>query len=145
MFKLYQGALNTQKIFNECYEFYKNKNCGAFITFVGIIRDDDNIEALSFDIYDVLLKKWFDNWSNKLEQEGVYLCLAHSIGNVKVSETSFFCAIISKQRKQALKYIDIFVEDFKANAPIWKYDVKDSKRMYAETRSKQISGSGLLA
>ena len=38
-----------------------------------------------------------------------------------------------------------FVEDFKANAPIWKYDVKNGKRIYAEDRSTPMNGSGLLA
>jgi len=45
----------------------------------------------------------------------------------------------------ALELIDEFVEDFKANAPIWKYDLKDNKRIYAKDRSTAISGSGLLA
>jgi molybdopterin synthase catalytic subunit len=45
----------------------------------------------------------------------------------------------------ALELIDEFVEDFKANAPIWKYDVKNGERIYAEDRSTPMSGSGLLA
>ena len=40
--------------------------------------------------------------------------------------------------------IDLFVEDFKAQAPIWKYDLKDGERIYAKERSTPIVGSGLL-
>jgi len=41
-------------------------------------------------------------------------------------------------------FIDEFVEDFKASAPIWKYDLKDGKRIYALDRSTAIKGSGIL-
>jgi len=44
-----------------------------------------------------------------------------------------------------LELIDEFVEDFKANAPIWKYDVKEGKRIYAAERSTPMNGSGLLS
>ncbi|MCI6565069.1 MAG: molybdenum cofactor biosynthesis protein MoaE, partial [Campylobacter sp.] len=37
-----------------------------------------------------------------------------------------------------------FVEDFKASAPIWKYDLKEGKRLYARSRSKAIAGAGIL-
>jgi molybdopterin synthase catalytic subunit len=145
MLSLYENGLNTQKIFNEWYEKNNTKNYGAFISFVGIVRSEDNIEALSFDIYDVILQKWFNEWKNKLKKEKVMVCMAHSIGDVKINESSFCCGIFSKQRKQALKYINLFVEDFKANAPIWKYDVINSKRIYAKKRSHKIDGSGILS
>ena len=40
--------------------------------------------------------------------------------------------------------LDEFVEDFKANAPIWKYDVKNGERIYAADRSTPMHGAGLL-
>jgi hypothetical protein len=36
------------------------------------------------------------------------------------------------------------VEDFKSNAPIWKYDVINGERIYAYKRSQAIVGAGLL-
>jgi len=44
-----------------------------------------------------------------------------------------------------LRLINEFVEDFKANAPIWKYDVIGGERIYAKERSQAIKGAGLLA
>ncbi|GAA9659060.1 hypothetical protein HpHCM55_07400 [Helicobacter pylori] len=38
-----------------------------------------------------------------------------------------------------------FIEDFKHNAPIWKYDLIHNKRIYAKERSHLLKGSGLLA
>lgn len=145
MLSLHKNGLDVQAIFNGWYIENNHKNYGAFITFVGIVRSEDEIEALSFDIYEAILQKWFNEWKQNLEKESVLVYMAHSIGDVKVNESSFCCAILSKQRKQALKYIDLFVEDFKANAPIWKYDIVNSKRIYAKSRSHQIDGSGILS
>ena len=71
--------------------------------------------------------------------------MAHSRGDVLIHESSYIACIFAPRRRVALELIDAFVEDFKACAPIWKYDLKDSKRIYALERSTPIKGSGLLA
>ncbi|EIX1180756.1 molybdenum cofactor biosynthesis protein MoaE [Campylobacter coli] len=143
-FTLYQGSLDIPKIYSQWYEFSKDKNCGALLTFCGIVREEGGIEALSFDIYEPLLKKWFDEWQKRVKEEGVILLFAHSIGDVKTHESSYFAGILSKQRKLGLKLLNEFVEDFKASAPIWKYDVINKQRIYAKERSSKLCGAGLL-
>ncbi|TBR78842.1 molybdenum cofactor biosynthesis protein MoaE [Campylobacter novaezeelandiae] len=143
-FILTQGALNIPEIYAKWYEFSVRQNCGALLTFCGIVRDDNNIEALSFDIYEPLLKSWFNTWQEKFQNETIKFMFAHSIGDVKIGESSYLAGILSKQRKLGLKLINDFVEDFKANAPIWKYDVINKKRIYAKDRSSKLQGAGLL-
>lgn len=143
-FILTQGALNIPEIYAKWYEFSVKQNCGALLTFCGIVRDDNNIETLSFDIYEPLLKSWFNTWQEKFQNETINFMFAHSIGDVKIGESSYLAGILSKQRKLGLKLINDFVEDFKANAPIWKYDVINKKRIYAKDRSSKLQGAGLL-
>ncbi|EAH9845057.1 molybdenum cofactor biosynthesis protein MoaE [Campylobacter coli] len=143
-FTLYQGSLDIPKIYSQWYEFAKDKNCGALLTFCGIVREEGGIEALSFDIYEPLLKKWFDEWQKRVKEEGVILLFAHSIGDVKTHESSYLAGVLSKQRKLGLKLLNEFVEDFKASAPIWKYDVINKQRIYAKERSSKLCGAGLL-
>ena len=50
-----------------------------------------------------------------------------------------------KHRREGFKYLEGFVEDFKANAPIWKYDLINGKRVFAETRAKELPGAGILS
>ncbi|EAL4060377.1 molybdenum cofactor biosynthesis protein MoaE, partial [Campylobacter jejuni] len=76
--------------------------------------------------------------------DGISLLFAHSIGDVAVHESSYFAGILSKQRKLGLKLLNEFVEDFKASAPIWKYDVINKERIYAKERSTKLCGAGLL-
>ena len=144
MVEIYKGALPVEEILSRWYNRFKDKNYGAFINFVGIVRDENGIDGLSFDIYEPILKEWFDSWQKKAEKEGAYLLMAHSEGDVPNHKTSYISAVLSPQRKVSLRMIGDFVEDFKANAPIWKYDIINGKRVYAKERSYEIDGSGLL-
>lgn len=142
--ELYYGSLDVKSIFGRWLEEEKRCNYGAFVPFIGIVRAENNIEALSFDIYEPLLKSWFNIWLKRAEERGAKVKMAHSIGDVPLHTTSYMSAVFSPKRRVALELIDEFVEDFKANAPIWKYDIIDNRRIYAEDRSRPIQGSGIL-
>lgn len=145
MLEIHNGALPTREIYARWEELAKRHNNGALSVFVGIVRAENNISALSFDIYKPLLEKWLQNWHIKAQECAVSIYMAHSIGDVPCGESSFMCGIISKQRKALFSIYERFIEDFKANAPIWKYDVIDGARIYAKQRSVALQGSGILA
>ena len=145
MLELYNGSLNVPEILKRWYEEESVNNYGAFIPFIGTIRDENGIQGLSFDIYDPILEKWFENWVKKAKEKNATIKMAHSRGDVLLHESSYIAAVFSPKRRVALEFIDEFVEDFKASAPIWKYDLIDGKRVYALDRSTAIEGSGLLA
>ncbi|WP_295738814.1 molybdenum cofactor biosynthesis protein MoaE [uncultured Helicobacter sp.] len=161
MLSLYHGALPTGELYTQWEAIAQSKNCGAVSIFSGIVRKEqsleshlessldsnlksNDVEALSFDIYEPLLQKWFNSWQERAHNMGAYVCMAHSIGDVPCGKSSFMCGIISSHRKVALSLYAELIEDFKANAPIWKYDVINHKRIYAKERSKAIKGSGIL-
>lgn len=144
MLKIYNGPLDVPAILEEWYEEEKQNNYGAFIPFVGTIREESGIDGLSFDIYEPILVRWFETWKEKAEESGATIKMAHSRGDVKLHESSYIAAVFSPKRKVALAFIEHFVEDFKASAPIWKYDLKEGQRIYAADRSTAIKGSGIL-
>ena len=144
MLYLYDGSLNVPKILKEWYEEEATSNYGAFIPFVGTVRSEDGIDGLSFDIYEPILQSWFALWQQKAKERGAVIKMAHSRGDVMLHESSYIAAVFSPKRRVSLEFIDAFVEDFKASAPIWKYDLKDGKRVYAKERSTAINGSGIL-
>ncbi|MEA1893086.1 MAG: molybdenum cofactor biosynthesis protein MoaE [Campylobacterota bacterium] len=144
MLYLYDGSLHVADILKEWYEEESTSNYGAYIPFVGTVRSEDGIDGLSFDIYEPILKKWFDDWQDKAKAKGAIIKMAHSRGDVMLHESSYIAAVFSPKRRVALEFIDEFVEDFKASAPIWKYDLRDGERIYAKDRSTAIKGSGIL-
>ena len=132
------------KILKEWYEQEAQSNYGAYIPFVGTVRSEDGIEGLSFDIYEPILESWFAAWQKRAKEKGAIIKMAHSRGDVMLHESSYIAAVFSPKRRVALEFIDEFVEDFKASAPIWKYDLIDGQRVYAKDRSTAIQGSGIL-
>jgi len=145
MMELHRGPLDVKEIFSRWLDENVMSNYGASIPFVGIIRAENGIEALSFDIYEPILKKWFDGWQERASAENALIKMAHAVGDVPVHTSSYMSAVFSPGRKVALRLIEAFVEDFKANAPIWKYDVIDGRRIYADDRSTPMEGAGILA
>ncbi len=144
MLELYEGALNVPEILQRWYAEESANNYGAYIPFVGTVREEDGIEGLSFDVYEPILTSWFEAWIAKAAPMGATLKMAHSKGDVLVHESSYIAAVFSPKRRVALETIEAFVEDFKASAPIWKYDLKDGERVYARDRSTPIAGAGVL-
>lgn len=144
MLYLHNGPLPVVEILKEWYEQEATSNYGAFIPFVGTVRSEDGIDGLSFDIYEPILNSWFDAWQERAKDKGAVIKMAHSRGDVMLHESSYIAAVFSPKRRVALEFIDEFVEDFKASAPIWKYDLKNQERIYALDRSTAIQGSGIL-
>lgn len=144
MLELYDGGLNVSEIITRWYAEEADYNYGAYIPFIGTVREEDGIEGLSFDVYEPILNSWFEAWVAKAAPLGAKLKMAHSRGDVLVHESSYIAAVFSPKRRVALETIEQFVEDFKASAPIWKYDLKNGQRLYARDRSTPISGAGLL-
>jgi molybdopterin synthase catalytic subunit len=144
MLELFEGPVPVEEILVRWYRDEAGSNYGAYIPFIGTIRDEDGISGLSFDIYEPILGSWFEAWQARAKEEGAVLKMAHSKGDVPLHTSSYVAAVFSPKRKVALKMINDFVEDFKASAPIWKYDLRDGKRLYAADRSTPISGSGIL-
>jgi len=143
--ELFEGNLPVEKITNTWYSKYKESNYGAIISFVGVVRNENEIDGLSFDIYEPILNAWFTSWEEKAKKSNAIVLMAHSRGDVLNHESSYIAAVCSPKRRVALELIDEFVEDFKAQAPIWKYDIINGNRVYAEDRSTAIKGSGLLS
>ena len=144
MLKIYEGPLNVANILASWYEEESTSNYGAYVPFIGTVRSENGIEGLSFDIYEPILEKWFNEWQQKAQDKGAIVKMAHSTGDVLLHESSYIAAVFSPKRRVALELIDEFVEDFKASAPIWKYDLINGERIYALDRSTAIKGSGLL-
>ena len=145
MLELFEGPLDVPALLTRWYDEEAQSNYGAYIPFVGTVRDEHGIDGLSFDIYEPILIAWFDAWQAKARERGAVLKMAHSRGDVPLHRSSYIAAVFSPKRRVALEMIEAFVEDFKAGAPIWKYDLKDGKRVYADDRSTALKGSGLLA
>lgn len=144
MLELYIKHIYVEYVYSRWYSKFQYENCGAFVSFVGIVRDEDGIEGLSFDVHKPILERWFQGWNEKIKAQNAHLLMAHSVGDVMLHEASFMAAVVSPKRRFGLEMLDEFVEDFKTKAPIWKYDLIDGRRVYARKRSTKLPNAGIL-
>ncbi|MCI7765637.1 MULTISPECIES: molybdenum cofactor biosynthesis protein MoaE [unclassified Helicobacter] len=142
--EIFDGALDTAKIYQKWYDFASQNNLGANSIFTGIVRAENGCDGLSFDIYKPLLEQWFLDWNKKVLENGVFLKMAHSRGDVFNHQSSYMAGIFSAKRRACLEVFEDFIEDFKHKAPIWKYDLKNGTRIYAKERSYKLPFSGIL-
>ena len=142
--EIFYTPLDTATIYHHWNFFSTQHNLGANAIFTGIVRAENNCDGLSFDIYEPLLNQWFLNWNKKALQKGAFLKMAHSRGDVPNHKSSYMAGIFSSKRRVCLELFEDFIEDFKHKAPIWKYDLKEGKRIYAKDRSYKLPFSGIL-
>ena len=91
--ELYEGPLEIESIFSKWLHEEAESNYGAYIPFVGTIRAEDEIDALSFDIYKPVLQKWFNDWEERAAKRGAKVKMAHAIGDVPVHASSYISAV----------------------------------------------------
>jgi molybdopterin synthase catalytic subunit len=103
MLYLYDGPLAVPTILKDWYEQEATSNYGAYIPFVGTVRSEDDIDGLSFDIYEPILEKWFNEWQTKAKEKGAVIKMAHSRGDVMLHESSYIAAVFSPKRRVALE------------------------------------------
>ncbi|MFC3847696.1 molybdenum cofactor biosynthesis protein MoaE [Helicobacter baculiformis] len=146
MLEVVEGALDTARFYTQWERECVAHNCGAFCVFTGVVRaQESEFEGLSFDVHMPLLQAWFQDWQTKAQARGVVLKMAHSRGDVLVSQSSYMVGLMSEHRQAPLELYGAFIEDFKHNAPIWKYYLQNKQRVYAKDQSHPLKGSGLLA
>ncbi|RLA70478.1 MAG: molybdenum cofactor biosynthesis protein MoaE, partial [Epsilonproteobacteria bacterium] len=106
MLELYDGALDVPAVLARWYAEEATSNYGAYIPFIGTVREEDGIDGLSFDIYEPILNSWFDAWQAKAAAAGALVKMAHSRGDVLLHESSYIAAVFSPKRRVALEMID---------------------------------------
>lgn len=115
--EIFDGALNTAQIYQKWYDFASQNNLGANSIFTGIVRAENGCDGLSFDIYEPLLEQWFLGWSKKVLENGVFLKMAHSRGDVFNHQSSYMAGIFSLKRRACLEVLKISLKILSTKLP----------------------------
>lgn len=109
-------------------------NCGAVITFEGVVRrdkaGDSYVEKIIYESYEEMAEREIE----KIRKESIEkfklhdVIIKHRIGEVKVGETSLFIAVLAEHRKEGFKAIDYITDEVKTKVPIWKKEILENKQ-----------------
>ena len=107
------------------------EGCGAVVSFLGIVRDIDQGEQV--------VRLEFDAWKERLEpvlrqlaEESIRvhgvssIVLAHRVGIVGPQQPIVSIHVASPHRKEAFASCSWLIDELKAQAPLWKKEVRAS-------------------
>ena len=102
-------------------------NCGtgALAEFTGIVRDQEDGEAIQGLLYELYETMALREMRRLLEELALlYPCQAavvcHRYGFIPVGETAISISILAKHRKEAFALLSAFMDRLKSEVPIWK-------------------------
>ncbi|HLG21024.1 MAG TPA: molybdenum cofactor biosynthesis protein MoaE [Bdellovibrionota bacterium] len=106
-------------------------NCGAVVTFEGIVRDRDDgekVTSITYEAYDSMARKEIEKiFHSAIEQwPDVRLAAAHRIGILAVGETSVIVLAASPHRKEVFLAGEFVIDEIKRSVPIWKKEMRES-------------------
>ena len=97
--------------------------CGAVVTFRGVVRDDDGgraVVSLDYEAHpdatDVLRRVC----AAVTAETGLRVAATHRYGHLVVGDVALVAAASAGHRKEAFEACSLLVERIKAEVPIWK-------------------------
>ncbi|MBL0884867.1 molybdenum cofactor biosynthesis protein MoaE [Myceligenerans indicum] len=97
--------------------------CGAVVTFRGVVRDDDGGRAVTGLDYEAhpdaaaVLRKVCQAVGT---ETGLRVAAVHRYGHLEVGDVALVAAASAGHRKEAFEACSLLVERIKAEVPIWK-------------------------
>jgi molybdopterin synthase catalytic subunit len=110
---------------------------GAVASFVGIVRGDGGLTALTLEHYPAMtgaaLRALADEATSRWKLGGV--TLHHRIGRLVPGEPIVLAACASAHRKDALEACAFLIDRLKTDAPFWKREsFADGREVWVEAR-----------
>lgn len=111
---------------------------GAVVTFVGIVRGDDELRVMRLEHYPAMTVREIEAHIGKAKQRWPLLGVRviHRIGALKPGENIVFVGVASAHRRAAFEAADFLMDYLKTNAPFWKFEERGEGGNWVETRSE---------
>ena len=106
------------------------QDCGALVTFTGIVRNNDagDLLALEIEHYPVMTQSALENIAGQaMEKWSLADCLIiHRFGHLTRGEPIMMVATAAPHRAAGFAAADFMMDYLKSRAPFWKKEVTDA-------------------
>lgn len=113
---------------NEFFSSTPAPSCGAFASFVGLVRDHDHgrrVLRLHYECYPSMAEKMLEGIvaeaKNRWPVDEVKVL--HRVGTLEVGEAAVAIAVSSAHRAEAFQACRFVIEEIKKRVPIWKKEI----------------------
>ena len=97
--------------------------CGAVVTFCGVIRDHDGgseVRSLDYSAHPEAERFMRDILADERAVSGLRVAAIHRIGSLEIGDIALVAAVSAAHRGEAFAAIERLVERIKHEVPIWK-------------------------
>jgi molybdopterin synthase catalytic subunit len=114
-----------------------NPAIGAVASFIGVVRGDDGLTALTLEHYPAMTEAEIEKIVAEAEQrwplQGV--TIIHRVGRLPVGEQVVFVGVASSHRGAAFEACEFLMDYLKTRAPFWKQEERGTAAGWVEARS----------
>ena len=97
--------------------------CGAVVTFRGVVRDDDggrHVTSLDYEAHPDATAVLQKVCQAVAAETGLRVAATHRFGHLTVGDVALVASASAGHRKEAFEACSLLVERIKAEVPIWK-------------------------
>lgn len=112
-------------------------NIGAVASFVGVVRGDDGLTALTLEHYPAMTKAEIEKIATEAQTRWTLdgVTIIHRIGRLPVGEQVVFVGVASTHRGAAFEACEFLMDYLKTRAPFWKQEERGDKTGWVEAKT----------
>ncbi len=114
------------------------KGVGAVVTFVGIVRGDDELKSMRLEHYPAMTAREIEDHIGEAKTRWPLIAarVVHRIGELKPGENIVFVGVASAHRRAAFEAADFLMDYLKSSAPFWKFEERFEGGNWVEARGE---------
>jgi molybdopterin synthase catalytic subunit len=115
-----------------------NANIGAIATFIGVVRGDGGLTAMTLDHYPGMCEKEIAAHVAEAKNRWPLLAvrIVHRVGRLTPGERIVFVGVASSHRAAAFEAAEFLMDYLKTRAPFWKLEERADGATWVEARSE---------
>ena len=100
-------------------------DCGAVVSFTGLVRGDDGAEAMEIEHYPGMTEKALGEIAEEAARRWSLgdVLVRHRHGRLAVGETIMMVATAARHRRDAFEAAEFLMDYLKSRAPFWKREI----------------------
>jgi molybdopterin synthase catalytic subunit len=117
---------------------------GAVASFVGLVRGDDGVEALTLEHYpgmtEAALRRLAEEAAARWSLLGA--TIIHRVGPMRRGERIVLVATCAPHRRDALDACAYLIDRLKTDAPFWKRETRGGEQTWVDARATDDAAAG---
>lgn len=116
-------------------------NAGAIASFIGIVRDDGETEALALSHYSGFTERAIEAFVKQAQTRWSLQAtlILHRVGDMRVGDPIVVVAAAAEHRREAFEACDFLMDKLKSEAPFWKKEKRQGCSQWIEPRVQDLS------